>query len=123
MIYEYKCPECKSRAISEKRADRIPGVVCQGCHTIQEFRRVFSINVAPVMQEHFNATVQKPISSNRQFVEELKRESERASLQTGMEHRYEPIDPTDKQGLGVTDEGIDQSNRIRQKQGLPAFKI
>jgi hypothetical protein len=75
-----------------------------------------------VLQAGFNPTLQRPISSHRQFRDELKRESERASEQTGMEHRYEPVDPTDKKKLGVTEQGIHESNVVRAKQGLPTFK-
>lgn len=122
MIYEYKCPNCQAHAESFTRADRITAH-CQSCDSEQEFRRVFSISTQAVMQEHWNATVNKPISSHRQFVDELKRAAEVASLRTGMEHKYETIDSRDKEALGVTDEGVHESNRIRQKQGLPTFKI
>lgn len=89
-----------------------------------EMRRRFHVNMAPVMQQHFNTTVMKPISDMRKFRDELRRESERQSELNGVEVQYEPIDPgTSPRDLGVTSEGLDESNRIREKQGLPRLVL
>jgi hypothetical protein len=44
------------------------------------------------MHEHWNHSVGKPVSSMRQFKDDLARASERQSEVTGMEHRYVPVD-------------------------------
>lgn len=122
MIYSYKCKQCNHETDSKHRGDTLAthNIWCQ-CGG--EYRRRFIIRTDAVIQEHFNNTLQRPISSNKQFDEALKVESARASLQTGMEHRYERVDPTDRKTLGVTEQGIDQSNRVRTAQGLPTLKV
>lgn len=88
-----------------------------------EYRRDYSaIRFDKVMQAGYNQTLNKEVSSIAKFKQELSRESDIRSEQLGMEHRFEMVDPSDKKALGVTDEGIDASNRIRSKQGLPTFK-
>lgn len=132
MIYAYKCRECGARKDSEVRGDRLPDEfvhtfvnangdlqACRGSFT----RDYSGLQFASVMQAAYNPAVGKEISSNRKFDDDMKRASEARSLETGMEHRFERVDPSDKKALGVTDEGIDQSNRVRAKQGLPTFKV
>jgi hypothetical protein len=72
---------------------------------------------------HFNASLNRYVSGDRDFDEGLKRESERISIYQGSEARFERVDPTDKKALGVTEQGIDDSNRIRRNQGLPPLKV
>jgi hypothetical protein len=128
MIYAYKCRTCGLEVDYFQPMDTLgpcTTAITTDSGTLKcpgELRRLFVVNMEPVMQEHFNATVNKPISSNRQFDDELRRQSERVSLYQGSEARFERVDPTDKAALGVTDQGIDESNRIRAKQGLPTFK-
>lgn len=118
-MYSYKCRTCGATFDCTTRADSIGACTCGG-----EFRRDYSgIKFDRVMQEHYNQTTKTAISSNRQFDNELRRQSEIRSEELGMEHRFERVDPSDKKALGVTDEGIDQSNRIRREQGLPTFKV
>lgn len=130
MIYAYKCRECGARAESATRADRLPEFVhlrqdtdvevgCPGSFT----RDYSGLQFAGVMQEHYNFTTHSAISSNRQFSDQLKRISDERSNELGMEHRFEPVDPVDKKALGVTDEGMDATNRQRRKEGLPPFRL
>lgn len=128
-LYEYRCRECGSTQLMEARGDHLAPDIhwtrvdvdghpeggrsyCRGL-----MRRVWSVQVAPVMQEHFNTTVQRPVSSMRQFERELRRASDVASEETGIEHRFAPVDPTDRKALGVTDEGLDATNRQRAARG------
>jgi hypothetical protein len=75
------------------------------------------------MQPHWNASVNKSISSDRQFRAELAKKSEEMSEYTGHEHRYVPVDPSDTAKLGITGDGLDATNRERVSQGLPPVKI
>lgn len=123
MIYAYKCRRCGLQVDSEVRADTIGPctrdypIVCTG-----ELTRLFVIRTDAVMQEHWNATTNSPISDGKKFDEEMRRQSDIQSERIGMAVQYERVDPTDKAALGVTDEGIDSSNKIRREQGLPTFK-
>jgi hypothetical protein len=118
MIYEYKCPVCSNAIVTGHRDDRFYAT-CDACGFEGDFKRVFAVNIKPPMHEHFNHAVGKPISDMKQFRDELRRKSDLASEQTGIEHRYAPIDMNDRETLGVTGDGIDESNRLRERRGEP----
>lgn len=120
MIYAYKCRTCGTEKDSTTRSDSIGPCSTADCGG--EFRRLFIIRTESQLPEHWNKTLNKPVSSHRQFDEELKRASVIASERTGMAHDFQRVDPTDKKALGVTDEGMDATNRMRRKKGLPVAK-
>lgn len=127
--YEYKCDKCGVRAevVDEingtKREDWDAGKIDHirevdtPCGTM---KRVFSFSTPPVMQEHYNAAVGKPISSMRQFKDELKRSSDALEDRTGVPHDLQPVDVSDKQALGVDDAGLAATHDARVKAGLQA---
>lgn len=133
MMYEYKCPECDQRYLTQHvRADRLyrtemPTSACinhdTACSYDGPFVRVFSFSVKPMMQEHWNATVNKPIRSEQHFRDELKRMGEAASEYDGFDHDYQPVDPEDTKSLGVTAEGLDATNRVRVKEGKAPINL
>ena len=118
MIYTYRCPDCGTETTSTQRGSRLRRV-CTGCGSTRPLKRVFGFSYKPAMQEHFNNAVGKPVSSMAQFTDELKRQSETASLTTGIEHNYKPLEWGDHEAFGVTNEGIEESNAVRAKQGDP----
>lgn len=127
MIYAYKCRTCGLQYDSHVRGDTIGpcaqvsrdlGYQCDG-----ELRRLFIVRTEAMVHGHFNASLNRYVSGDRDFDEGLKRESERISIYQGSEARFERVDPTDKKALGVTEQGIDDSNRIRRNQGLPPLKV
>lgn len=100
-LYEYRCQDCGHRVLSDECADEICTVCCGA-----RGQRIWSFSNATIMHEHMNTTLGEPVSSMRQFKDGLKRKSEEATARTGIPHNFQPIDPTDKKALGVTDEGI-----------------
>lgn len=70
------------------------------------------------MEEHFNVAVGRPIHSDAQFRSELARKSDQMSEQTGMDHRYVPVDMRDRAANGVTDEGLDTTAKMKRDSGL-----
>lgn len=118
-IYEYKCPVCGNRIPSTKRDNRLPTQVCITCGNRVEYKRVFGFALKPMMHSHFNRSVQKPISDMRQYRDELKRKSDEESARDGMERNYVPVDLGDTQSIGVSNEGIHESNIHRAKIGAP----
>lgn len=130
-IYAYRCRTCGNEKDSTTRGDTLgpcPGrVLYQDDERVErqqcdgELRRQFIIRTEAVMQEHWNKTLNRPIGSNKQFDEALRRESDIASLRTGMAHKFERCDP-DKKALGVTEEGMDSTNKVRAAKGLPPVK-
>lgn len=121
-VYEYKCPECQTRATLPHRANRFT-VDCAGCGTMREYKRVFSFSSPEMMHQHFNVTVGKPISDMAQFKSELARASEAAEARTGIPCNYQPIDMADTAAVGATSEGIHESNLTREKQGAPLLPV
>ena len=71
------------------------------------------------MMSHYNATVGKEVSDMRGFKDDLKRKSEEATLRTGIEHNYEPIDYQEvRPVVEKTDMvGLEDTNRARVKAG------
>jgi hypothetical protein len=53
------------------------------------------------MEAHFNPAVGRHVSNGRDFRDALKRASDEASENTGMEHRYVPIDMRDRDATRV----------------------
>ena len=125
MIYAYKCRTCGYEVDSEERGDTLgpcPGWPALNMGCTGQLTRLFVVRTNAVMQEHFNSTTSSVISSDKQFDEEMKRQTDMQAARLGMDVQYERVDASDKAALGVTDEGIDASNRIRKEQGLPTFK-
>lgn len=121
-LYTYRCPECRSTVTSTSRGNTLD-VICACCGAQSTHRRVFGFNMKPMMHEHFNRTVGKPISDMRQFERELKKQSDLATETTGVEHRYVPVEAGDHAAVGATSEGIDESNRIRSMRGEPLLPV
>lgn len=123
--YEYRCPTCATRATLNRSIhdpEPLPKSIltdCATCGHLSRYERRFSFSFQPPMAEHFNRAVSKPIHSMRQFRDELKRRSEERTLATGIEHNYVPVDMGDTEALGVTNEGIDESNAYRSRVGEP----
>lgn len=116
-MYQYRCPECRTTKNSMIRDNRLPQS-CENCGH-EPLHRVFGFSTPPMMHEHFNHSVGKPISSMRQYRDELARKSEEASEYTGIEHSYAPIEPGDAAAAGATNEGIDEANAVRSRTGQP----
>jgi hypothetical protein len=83
-------------------------------------RRQFAVNMQRPMQEHFNHTVNKPISDPKQFKRELREAGERYTETTGIACDYQPIDWAD---MGATEEGLDKANTDRSRQGLAPLRL
>lgn len=130
-MYEYKCPDCGQRYHSDQRGDRLRVTLphdplTEGCHTCGQTHspmvRVFGFQYIAPMPEHWNKTVDRPISSMKQFKDALAREGERLSTYTQVEQDLQPLDP-EQAKQGVTEEGLDSTNRVRVAQGLKPIKL
>jgi len=120
-VYGYRCPQCRQTYTSEVRGDRLD-VVCHVCVHPRLHRDYSGIAVNRPMAEHWNSTVNMPIRSEAHFREELKVLSEANSLYTGVEQRLEILDP-EQAKQGVTEEGLDATNRVRVASGRPPIKL
>lgn len=93
-IYEFKCPRCGATTTTMIRPR--DGRLHQPCPALCGFggplRRVFSFTFRPVLHAGWNPTVGREISDHKQFASELTRASDKAEEETGIPHRYAPVD-------------------------------
>lgn len=118
-VYEYKCSMCGrewQETLSIKRYSEMPAPDCPQCDI--PMARVFSFAIKTPMHEHINHTTGQLVSSERQFKDQLKRQSEEATLRTGIEHNFVPVDAKDKATFGVTNEGLDATYNRRKQLGM-----
>lgn len=124
-LYTYACPTHGEFSCAE-RADSTLCHINMSCpHRAQ---RRWGFSVGPSFQPHFNSSIGAPVSSRAELKSELARASEAASAPTTNyladgtpvtverpPHHFVPVDPRDKQTLGVTNEGLDATyDRWRQ---------
>ena len=98
--YEFVCSGCSG--LTFLATTRFPDA-CPLGHTQVQRKWGFGF-VRTWSDPHFNQAVGKPVSNQAQFVDELKRASDAASEELGMEHRYLPMDPRDRDATRVTTE-------------------
>lgn len=120
--YEYICP-IHGPFQSENRGDRhsCPTVLAYDvdrydgsdvaikCHRMAKRKFGFSF-VAP-MPEHYNPSVGRVISSDKQHREALKIATDESNERLNLNQNFVPVDMNDKEALGVTDEGLDATRK------------
>lgn len=126
-IYEFKCPSCGWRLDVECSIDQYSTSAyvdrssaerqCESCGT--PTARILSFSAKPIMPDHFNRSAGEYVTSERSLKDSFKRQSEAATIRTGIEHNFVPIDPGDKKALGVTDDGLEATARRKRELGEP----
>lgn len=115
--YLYRCPWCgdefykyfqfaDSNTIVYCGHD---GVACDKVLGVAAFHRA--------MPEHFNHSVGKYVSNEREFRDDLKRASDEASQRLGLPHNFVPIDMRDPAQTHATEEGLDATHRQQTATG------
>jgi hypothetical protein len=120
MIYPYQCNSCGAEA-HHANFSPIGGhldLPCQCCGGLMVRRASFQFRRS--MAAHFNQSTGTYVSNEREFADGLKLASEEASARTGMDHNFIPVDVTDMKALGVTDEGLEHTKKVRRDTGLDA---
>lgn len=123
-LYEYRCPTCDILFHHHcSIADSATPQYCPDCNT--QLNKRFNFSYHADYHEHFNTTTGTVVGSKKQFREELKYLSERATLETGVFHDFVPADITRPSDLGVTSEGLEESFRTRRDNGshFPESKV
>lgn len=141
ILYGYQCRECGQEYTSEYQGNVLMVLCCDGecaaepedqwvnkfCDRCgnDEIKRKYSVSVHRPMHEHFNTSVGKPISSDRQFRDELKRKSEEHFLRTGIPADYQPVDPTElrKEVEASDGAGLDATNRRLVNEGKRPIRV
>lgn len=112
--YQFRCDSCRVLYTVEDRNNVPPCPTC-GLNP----KRVWSFTNSNSMPEHFNHSLGEYVSNRRQFYDGLKRASEEASVRTGIEHNFQPLDPSDladPSAHGVTDEGMEETHRAHYEE-------
>lgn len=115
--YQYRCNSCRRLFASFTRADTTTCPDCQGPAV-----RKFGFYVSGGLKEHWNNAVGQYVSNEREMSEALKRQSEAASIRTGIEHQYEYVSPSemaDASAHGVSEDGLEESRRRRHDLFMP----
>lgn len=115
MQYSYYCQECGTEFTSPWHGDRAFCPMEHLAHRIWRFGTSFPD------QDHFNISAGRHITSRHALSEHAKRESERATLRTGIPHDFQVVDHFDREALHVDQTGInhiadahpDQPNYVR----------
>ena len=118
-LQDYKCRECGGVWTSDWVDSDDPMfrlIPCPFCYTVG-IKKQFSVSVNRPMPEHYNMATGTVESSERSIREKLKVQSDIATERTGVEHRFVPVDMRDREALGVTDEGLDATNRRLRNEG------
>lgn len=107
--YEYRC-EIHGGFLTQHPLGEAPEVdVCSMCEDegrFAEWPRVFSVGaIMRPMHEHWNPTTGQPVSSMKQFRDQLKQKSEEAEARTGIPTNFEPMDMTPAEYAKTLDDG------------------
>lgn len=90
---------------------------CPVGHQPNHFRRQWSFAVHRQWEGHYNPSVGRFVSNPREFSDALKAASDTASEELGMEHRFRPLDPRDRDATRVTAEGEGTREPVTIKAG------
>lgn len=111
--YTFRCDECGAEIIEEmtfaQRERFDPAAIEHDC--VGGFAQVMRFAFARSMPEHFNHSLGTYLSSERAAKSELSRQSDEMSARMGFEHKYELVDPGDPASVGVTDAGMEATER------------
>jgi hypothetical protein len=107
--YQYRCGQCKRLFACETRAD---ATTCPDC--LGPAVRKFSFNTSSSMKEHWNNAVGQYVSNRQEMDDALKRQSEAASVRTGVDHEFVRVDPgdmADPRAHGVDENNLEETRR------------
>lgn len=111
-IYGFKCRECGNVEDSSNRSPR-------PCRCGGLLKRDYStVSFGNVLHGHYNQSMGCYVNGKQGFSEALKRKSEEATLSTGIPHNFQEIDASDPKSVGATDEGLENSYRVRTDLGM-----
>lgn len=113
--YQFRCPSCKAiytleASINDDLPEKRP---CPRCN-YNGSHRDYSFNLAPSFQEHFNNSLGRFVSNNREFEDGLKIQSAEMSERMGQNVDLQPLSPSEMMEAsshGVTEEGLYETRK------------
>ena len=111
-LYEYQCDAC-GRFDSLERGDT------HRCECGLTARRRFGFRPAKSsFTGGFNPSVGRYVGSMGELRSAFAAESERQSLETGLDVDIQPIDYADREAVGITDADLDRMKEEKSKAGI-----
>lgn len=121
--YTYRCSGCakvrhetmtfEEHDMTKKRGNpshRLlePSILCDG-----EFRQVIGLGLsfARGTSDHYNHSLGECVRNDSDITSSLSRQSDEMSERMGFTVNYEPVDPRDPAAAGVTEQGLEATER------------
>lgn len=113
--YQYRCPSCRAiytleASIHDDLPERRPCPRCDFNGSV----RSYSFNHTPSFQEHFNNSLGRYVSNNREFTDGLKIQSAEMSERMNQNIDLQPLSPSEMMEAsahGVTEEGLYETRK------------
>jgi len=117
-LYRFECNRCGAQELEqmtfgehdEYRA-KYPNGRPHDWHCKGELMQVLDFHINLGMREHYSAQLDTFVSSDRQFNSELSRQQDEYQARMGFDVKFETIDPNDAKAAGVTDAGLESTER------------
>lgn len=124
-LYTYRCEHCHEEmhlemSFAEHDAlprDSMAHTPCLEQGYMAYFKQVLSFAFHRGTPEHYNHSLDAYVSNDAQIRSELSRQSDEMSARMGFDHQYELVDPSDPASYGVTDEGMEATERVARNSG------
>ena len=136
--YRFECDECGAQALKEMTFEehdlstyRFDGRVylnvlthqCPEADVRGGWMQVFDFTFKRGMPEHYNHTTDTYVRGESDFISDLHRKSDEMSVRMGFDVAYEAVDGHDKEALGVTDDGLEDTERRLVNSGKVQPKL
>jgi hypothetical protein len=109
VLYPYRCPRCRAIASSSRftaLGEQLPEI-CPHCGQFGGLERIVKVAVKKDTEAHFNHSLGRWVSNDREFNDGLKRAAEKSHNELGTSGDFVRVDVRDTDACGVTPEGLE----------------
>ena len=138
-LYKFQCDECGERAMKEmtfaehdEKTHKFDGKIylsepryheCPEADVKGNWMQVFDFVFKRGTPDHYNHTVDAYVTGERDFNDKLKMQSDAMSERMGFTVDYEMVDPGEPEAYGVTQDGIEETERRAVAEGRQEVKL
>ena len=139
-LYKFQCTGCGERAMKEMSFEEHDETMVKGEHELTlpffherevdgmmrlcgAWAQVFDFVFKRGTPDHYNHTVDAYVTGERDFNNKLKMQSDAMSERMGFTVDYEVIDPGEPEAYGVTQDGIEETERRAVAEGRKEVKL
>ena len=118
MLYSYICNQCGREAVDDNFSP-LGQPLARRCVCGGVLRRsVGRVSIARSgdfgFEPHFNDAVGAPVTSMRDFREQLAAKARANTEATGIEHHYTPVDPRDRDAFGIRPTDVEMNEAVNR---------